>query len=154
MGLYVTNCPQCNKAHQWFSGNTDTRCPDCRNPKPKETNMEAELIAALKQTIAVQETLIKQLQAEINRLNTQPIYIPPLNGPNTVPMNPTYPGLSPLPWVPGSPTASPWVQPPGVYITSGASGATPDNSISGPDLIPPGGLQCVTYTDLGSTSVK
>lgn len=29
MGLYPINCPGCNKPHLWFSGNMDTRCPDC-----------------------------------------------------------------------------------------------------------------------------
>lgn len=29
MGLYPIDCPNCHKPHLWFSGNLDTRCPDC-----------------------------------------------------------------------------------------------------------------------------
>lgn len=30
MGMYMIGCPTCKKAHYWFSGNLDQRCPDCR----------------------------------------------------------------------------------------------------------------------------
>lgn len=29
MGLYIIDCPACNKSHQWFSGNADQRCSEC-----------------------------------------------------------------------------------------------------------------------------
>jgi len=29
MGLYPIDCPKCRKPHLWWSGNLDTRCPDC-----------------------------------------------------------------------------------------------------------------------------
>lgn len=29
MGLYPIDCSNCKKPFLWFSGNLDTRCPDC-----------------------------------------------------------------------------------------------------------------------------
>lgn len=30
MGLYPIDCPECGKAHMWFSGNLDQRCHECK----------------------------------------------------------------------------------------------------------------------------
>jgi hypothetical protein len=30
MGLYLINCPACQTAHNWFSGNPDQRCQKCK----------------------------------------------------------------------------------------------------------------------------
>lgn len=43
MGLYPINCPTCGNGHLWWSGNLDTRCPDCvkANPVVKVTRTMA-----------------------------------------------------------------------------------------------------------------
>jgi hypothetical protein len=34
MGLYAIECPQCKRAHLWFSGSLDQRCSKCRLAAP------------------------------------------------------------------------------------------------------------------------
>lgn len=42
MGLYVINCSACNKGFMWWSGNLDTRCPDCQNKNPALTPIQLD----------------------------------------------------------------------------------------------------------------
>lgn len=39
MGLYPIECSGCKKGFLWFSGNLDTRCPDCVKKAEQETEM-------------------------------------------------------------------------------------------------------------------
>lgn len=44
MGLYPIDCPNCHKPHLWFSGNLDTRCPDCVKLAGKQTDEYLDLV--------------------------------------------------------------------------------------------------------------
>lgn len=37
MGIYTVKCPSCSQPHDWFSGNSDQRCPVCKNGENKVT---------------------------------------------------------------------------------------------------------------------
>lgn len=164
MGLYTVPCNSCHKQFIWFSGSLDQRCQECiegsrkliedtlnlseSNVMYKELTLEQQLIDTLKSAIAAKDDLIDHLKKEIQRLNSNPIFFPPLAVPNTSPVNPlnpfpmmpTYPGILPQqPWQP--------LQPP--YIV------TSDTTTSIGDLPPIGSGQIVlTPTDLSSRALS
>jgi hypothetical protein len=40
MGLYAIDCPVCKKPFMWFSGNTDQRCPECKEEDKMENKIK------------------------------------------------------------------------------------------------------------------
>jgi hypothetical protein len=36
MGIYLTNCPSCNRIHNWFSDDADQRCSSCKLKYPNK----------------------------------------------------------------------------------------------------------------------
>ena len=167
MGLYSINCPICGQIYNWFSGNIDQRCYECRAQDQtytttstnqnediaKEDTMDYEQLHldSLNKIISVQSELISFLKAEIDRLKTPQINInpPPINYPLGTPANPqqpyytpphTYPAQEPFQWPPGNP--------PYVIISTGdvpgttSSGSQQSTGITGTPL-PPGSVQTI-----------
>lgn len=40
MGIYKVVCPQCQHLHDWFSGNPDQRCKDCKEKTTLHYSLE------------------------------------------------------------------------------------------------------------------
>lgn len=158
MGVYPVKCPFCSVEHMWFSGSMDQRCEACKNlvekevnmedtcsekdcklckdldTKPKESNMQWQLIEALKVTISAKDDLIAHLRSEVERLKAS--QTPQLgSGPNQLPT------ASTLPFLQVSPTQKPAGHLPHPYIVTGTPASDSSSITITGEALPLGSIQ-------------
>lgn len=66
MGLITIYCPQCNKAHLWFSGNIDQRCKECTDAYPATKVAYRAVEAIIEEFVSIE--VYKALGKENDRL--------------------------------------------------------------------------------------